>query len=87
MKKRTFFLAGVLLALLFFFIGGLVKSHLILTNISGSIALICFLISGASTGTFISGDRIRANLGAEDRDERRERINLAIKTTFLVLPF
>ncbi|MDY9927014.1 DUF5316 family protein [Methanosarcina sp.] len=44
----------------------------LITGIIGYVGLIFLVIAGILTGSFMSGDRVRANYNAED-EERKER--------------
>lgn len=49
--------------------------HLILSGVSGALALILLLSAGLFSGAFISGDRNRANYWMEDKKGRETRVN------------
>ncbi|MFS0824199.1 DUF5316 domain-containing protein [Bacillus sp. 1P02SD] len=42
--------------------------------ISGTLGIICFLLAGIVSDSFISGDRARANYYTESKQDRKKRI-------------
>ena len=68
------FLIGIVIAIVANLIGFLLNDYNITLKITGFVVGGSFLISGILNGTFISGDRYRANLMGETKDDRDKKM-------------
>ncbi|MGN7472236.1 DUF5316 domain-containing protein [Brevibacillus sp. SAFN-007a] len=55
-------------------------------KLSGSAGVLCILLSAIFTGSFVSGDRMRANHAIETREDRQIRVKWARNMALIGLP-
>lgn len=77
---------GTLVVIVFTLFALIIGDWSILLKGSGTIGLVSFLISALLTGTFVSGDQMRANWSSESSDERDIREGQATKLILFALP-
>ncbi|MEN6460634.1 MAG: DUF5316 domain-containing protein [Syntrophomonas sp.] len=75
MKKSL--LLGITSAFIGVLTGLFLRDWSMTTKICGYIGLGCLLLAGIFEGSFLSGDRIRANYSSETKDTRNRRENIA----------
>lgn len=80
------FLIGIVIAIVANLIGFLLNDYNITLKITGFVVGGSFLISGILNGTFISGDRYRANLISETKDERDKKMKIIKYAVFISIP-
>ena len=80
------FLIGIVIAIVANLIGFLLNDYNITLKITGFVVGGSFLISGILNGTFISGDRYRANLISETKDERDKKMKIIKYAVFVSIP-
>lgn len=69
--KKTF-LVGIMFLLLVIIFSFLMKDWTLIVKISGGIGVLSIFISCLLLGVFVSGDRMRANLNSQDKEEREK---------------
>lgn len=82
---RYFFigtLLSVVAALLCLIVIGIDKVVLV----NGAVGLFLLVLSMISSGSMVSGDRMRANFTSETTEERHKRTKLSMRLFFLGLP-
>ncbi|MET1250023.1 DUF5316 domain-containing protein [Sporolactobacillus sp. STCC-11] len=72
-------MAGFIVGALLFLLGYFTPFHYLFIVVSGILGAGSLVISGMASGAFVSGDRNRANLAAEDKEGRSERTNMVTK--------
>lgn len=80
------FLIGLAIAIIANLIGFLLNDYNITFKITGFVVAGSFLISGILNGTFISGDRYRANLVGETKDDRDKKMKIIKYAVFVSIP-
>jgi len=70
---------GSIVGVLLFLLGHFTQFHYFFIVVSGILGAGSLVISGMASGAFVSGDRNRANLAGEDREERRQRTSMMQK--------
>lgn len=70
---------GSIVGVLLFLLGYFTQFHYFFIVVSGILGAGSLVISGMASGAFVSGDRNRANLAGEDREERRQRTSMMQK--------
>jgi len=80
------FLIGLVIAIVAHLIGFLLNDYNITLKITGFIVVGSFLVSGILKGTFISGDRYRANYIGETKDDRDKKMKIIKYALFLSIP-
>jgi hypothetical protein len=73
------FSVGFIVGALLFLLGYFTQFHYLFIVASGILGAGSLVISGMASVAFVSGDRNRANLAAEDREERRQRTSMVQK--------
>ncbi|MCL1632059.1 DUF5316 domain-containing protein [Sporolactobacillus sp. CPB3-1] len=71
-----FFLTGLIIALVLLLLGILTPFHKLLLTITFALAVVCLLLAGVLSNVFVSGDRMRANLASESREDTKKRMGL-----------
>lgn len=79
-----FFLGGVCILFIIISISLIIQNLSIFTTVTGTIGIICIVISALFSGTLISGDRIRANYS--DEQSNSMRTSWSLKILLLGLP-
>lgn len=72
--KSSFFM-GIAIALAAYLIGFLSNNYNVTLKITGFVVIVSFFIAGILNGTFISGDRYRANFMNETKEDRDKNEN------------
>ena len=80
------FLIGLVIAIVANLIGFLLNDYNITLKITGFVVGGSFIISGILNGTFISGDRYRANLIGETKDDRDKKMKIIKYALFISIP-
>lgn len=83
---KTPFFVGLVIAIIAHMIGFLLNDWNITLKITEVIVIGCFLMGGALNGTFISGDRFRANYLSETESDRNKRIKSSNYLLILSIP-
>ncbi|OOM78026.1 DUF5316 domain-containing protein [Clostridium sp. BL-8] len=83
--KLSFFI-GVLVAIVAHTIGVVLNDYNITLKIFGVICIGSFILSGILSGTFISGDRYRANSLSETKEDKNRRMKIVNKLILLSIP-
>ena len=83
MKYLRLGLIVVVIVTLISFISG---NWSVLLKVSGTIGVVSFLIAALLTGTFISGDQLKANWSSESKEDRDIRESRATKFFLFALP-
>lgn len=84
MKKAL--LLGIGCAIISVLTGLVLRDWSITTKICGYIGLGCLLFAGLFEGSFVSGDRIRANYSSETEDDRNQRRNISSSLFVVSIP-
>jgi len=71
---RVGLILGIVTSGLLLLIGLSTRQFETYSVISGTLGIICFLLAGIVSDTFVSGDRARANYYTESKKERKTRI-------------
>lgn len=83
--KVSFFI-GVIISILAMLIGFLSNDYNITFKITGILSVIGLIIAGILNGTFISGDRYRANLLSGTKEDNNRKIKIVNYLLLLVSP-
>lgn len=83
--KVSFFI-GLFISIIAILVGVILKDYNVSFNITAIIAGIGLLISAIIGGTFISGDRYRANSFSESKEEKNKRIEIIKSLLIFILP-
>ncbi|MBE6072709.1 MAG: hypothetical protein E7208_12290 [Clostridium butyricum] len=70
------FLIGLIISIIVSATGFILKNYNLSFKIVSTISVICLIISGILNGTFINGDKYRANMLSETKEDRNKRINI-----------
>ena len=70
MQLKLSFLLGSFFAIIGFLIGVIFNDWNLGLKINGFIVVVCVILSGILTGSFISGDQFRANFLTETKADR-----------------
>jgi accessory gene regulator protein AgrB len=73
---KSSFLIGSIIAIVAHLIGFLLNDYNITLKVTGFVVIGSFVIAGILNGTFISGDRYRANALIERKEERDKKMKI-----------
>lgn len=77
---------GVIIAIVAHLIGFVLNDYNLTLKITGFVVISSFIISGILNGTFISGDRYRANLLSETKGDRDKKMKIIKYLLFISIP-
>ena len=80
------FLIGSMIAIVAHLIGFLSNDYNVTLKITGFVVVGSFVISGILNGTFINGDRYRANYLIERKDDRDKKMKITKYLLVLAIP-
>ena len=80
------FLMGLVIAMASYLIGFLLNDYNLTLKITGFVVIVSFVISGILNGTFISGDRYRANFLSETKEDRDNKMKIMKFLLLLSIP-
>ena len=80
------FLIGLVIAMASYLIGFLLNDYNLTLKITGFVVIVSFVISGILNGTFISGDRYRANFLSETKEDRDNKMKIMKFLLLLSIP-
>lgn len=83
--KSSFFM-GIVIALAAYLIGFLSNNYNVTLKITGFVLIVSFVIAGILNGTFISGDRYRANFMNETKEDRDKKMKMVNYLLLLSIP-
>lgn len=83
---KSSFLIGLVIAIAAHLIGFLLNDYNLTLKITGFVVIGSFVISGILNGTFISGDRYRANSLSETKEDRDRKMKIIKYLLFLSIP-
>ena len=75
-QLRLSFFIGLAIAIIAIVIGCLLDDYNITLKITGTVSAGCIAICGILNGSFVSGDRYRANYLSETKDERDKKMKI-----------
>lgn len=84
MKKPI--ILGFILMFISIFIGKILSNWMLTIKISGILGLICFVLVGALNGSFLSGDRNRANYVIDTKQDKIIKMKVTIFSLAVGLP-
>jgi len=80
------FLLGIACTFIGVLIGLFLRDWSMTMKICGYIGFGCLILAGVFEGSFLSGDRSRANYSSETKDDRNERRGLAASLSIVAVP-
>ncbi|MEQ8155178.1 MAG: DUF5316 domain-containing protein [Clostridiaceae bacterium] len=67
-------------------IGIILNDWALTVKISGAIGLICIVVAGIASGSFVSGDRYRANDSLDTEEDRTRKNKISVLAILIALP-
>lgn len=81
-----YFLFGLLLSLLSIFVTLVIWDIHMVYVVAGTISLFFIVVSMLLSGSFVSGDRMRANVAMESDEDRENRYKVTTRSLLMALP-
>lgn len=86
MNLKISFIIGLIITLVALVIGTLLKNYNITLQITGFVSVGCIIISGLLNGSFVSGDRYRANYLSETKNDRDKKSKIINHLLLVLIP-
>ena len=84
MKKSI--ISGLIIMLVSVLMGVILNDWALTAKISGAIGLICIGVAGIADGSFVSGDRYRANASLDTEEDRTRKNKISVFAILIALP-